>query len=153
MRNIVAPRNILIAAAVAGAVAVMSILAFKLTGGLYFLHVLKGQNTRKEKQILYELDHAVVAATLRRFAGEQNWPNSNGPPKYYTNTDPRVPIALRGLGFSIINIYDDRVDIDFGGPSLSFGLSVFPQGIEGQGTKKLGEGIWFYSEDGRVPPR
>ena len=153
MRNIVTPRNILLAAAIVGAVAIVSVLVVKLTGPAYFSHILKVQNTDKEKQILYEVDHTVVAATLRRFATEHNWGNSNGSPKYYKNTDPRVPIALRGLGFSIINIYDDRVDMDFGGPFLSFGLSVFPEGMEGQGTKKLGEGIWFYSEDGRIPPR
>ena len=37
--------------------------------------------------------------------------------------------------------------------SLSFGISVWREGLKGYGTKKLTDGVWFYSEDERVPSR
>ena len=145
-------KHFVIVAAIVGTAIVIGVIA-KLWEPAYFTYALRVTNTNKEKQILYDLDYTVIATTLRSFAATHGWEKHGTSPEYYEKTDAEVPIMLRSLNFSIINVYNDHVDIDFGGAFLSFGLSVFPEGIEGKGTKKLGPGIWFYSEDGRVPPR
>jgi hypothetical protein len=144
-------RHLLISAIVIGAALVIGVT--RLWEPVYLAYALHVANTTKERQILYDLDPYVIAAALRSFALTHGWENPGTFPQYYQKTDQEVPIMLRSLNFSIINVYDDRVDIDFGGAFLSFGLSVFPEGVEGKGTKKLGPGIWFYSEDGGVPRR
>ncbi len=130
----------------------LGIVAFRVAPVIAFSLTIHSQNVRKERQILYEIDHEVFATIVREFAAAHGWNESFVDHAYFTNTDPEVPTVLRGLGFSLINMYDDRVDVDFGGPSLSFGISVFQEGLEGYGTKKLNEGVWFYSENGKVPP-
>jgi hypothetical protein len=130
------------------ALATILVRVFPLIAGFSVIH---SQNTAKERQLLYEIDHSVFASMVRQFAANHGWDQYPVPPLHFTNNDPAVPVALRGLGFSIVNIYDDRVDVDFGGAFLSFGISVFREGAVGYGTKELGDGIWFYAEDGRVP--
>ena len=112
-------------------------------------------NTAKEKQLLYQIDHTAFASELRNFANEQRW---KGRHKgfgfdYYLKSDPEVPDVLRALNPSTIRVFNDRIQFECGGAFLSFGISVFRDGVTGEGTKKLGEGIWFYAEDGRVPER
>ena len=130
------------------ALATVLVRVYPVIAGFSVLH---SENTARERQLLYEIDHAEFASVVRRFAAENGWNQDRVWPVYFEKTDTRVPMVLRGLGFSILNIYDDRVDVDFGGPFLSFGISVFRDDADGYGTKKLGDGVWFYAEDGRIP--
>ena len=120
---------------------------------LAFAFATNRMDREQERQLLYNVDHRVLAAELRKFASEERWSkqaNSSEPTLVNAN-DPRLPTALRVLHSSGVSIYDDRVEYDCGGPFLSFGIAVFREGNPGHGTKRLGEGIWFYAEDGRVP--
>ena len=48
---------------------------------------------------------------------------------------------------SAIRVLDNRVELEFGGTFLHFGICAFRVGNEGYGVKKLGDGVWYYSED------
>jgi hypothetical protein len=120
---------------------------------LYLAYTVHSLNVTKEKQLLYHLNHEVLASEIREFGSANGW---RGAHKglgfdYFLKGDPEVPEHLRALNPTIIRVFPERIEFDFGGAFLSFGLWVFRDGVEGEGTKKLGNGIWFYAEDGRVP--
>jgi hypothetical protein len=138
-----------------------SILAFVVVGGwllippLYFDYKINSLNTAKERQLLYQLNHEVLGSELREFANQYRWsnPRHDAQFNYYRRTDSEVPEPLRALNPSAIRIFDDRIELEFGGAFLNFGIAAFRPGLVGGGNKKLGEGIWFYSEDGHIPKR
>ena len=101
---------------------------------------------QEERFLLTEIDHKLIAQVLREFAEKRGWTRLN-----LSARDPNVPKELQVLKPSAIWLYDDHIEIDFGGAFLSFGLRVFKPGLVGNGTKKLDEGVWFYSEDNHVP--
>jgi hypothetical protein len=106
----------------------------------------------EERELLYNINHEVLASELRSFANQKRWSKTvpSADSDCFHKSDP-LPASLLILNPSQICVFDDRVEYDCGGPFLSFGIAVFRKGIPGHGTKKLGEGIWFYAEDGRVP--
>ncbi len=140
-------------------------LAVALTAVIYFRRpvALVYQLARiipgEEKRILYDVDHKELAAELREFAAERRWNNWNRSPAsdFFYGNDLKLPEELRQFRPGWIQIDDDRIDFGCGqsvwDKSLSFGISVWRKGLEGYGTKKLADGVWFYSEDGRVPSR
>jgi hypothetical protein len=122
---------------------------------LYIAYKLPTLHRAKERRILYDYDHRLLAEQLRRFAWEKKWnslSHESGELTFY-GSDSSLPVVLKGLGPSKIRVGDDRVDFDCGGPGLTYGISVFREGVAGTGTKRLGEGIWFYAEDNVVPDR
>jgi hypothetical protein len=98
-------------------------------------------------------NHDVLASEIRGFGYANGWRGThNGLGfEYFLKSDPEVPEHLRTLNPTIIRVFPERIEFDFGGAFLSFGLWIFRDGAEGEGTKRLGNGIWFYAEDGRVP--
>jgi hypothetical protein len=113
---------------------------------LSFVVMMRHVINQEERFLLREVDHKLIAQVLREFAERQGWTRLD-----VSASDPRVPREVQVLKPSAIWVYEDRVEMDFGGAFLSFGLRVFKPGIAGYGTKKVDEGVWFYSEDGRVP--
>jgi hypothetical protein len=111
--------------------------------------------TEEEKHILYHVDHTELAAQLRQFATEMRWGRNEkkGEPNILWANDSRIPPGLEGLSPTSIAVFDDRIILECGGGLFHFGVVAFRQGIEGSGTKKLGVGLWFFAEDGRVPSR
>ena len=107
----------------------------------------------REKQLLYETDHAALASELRKFADEQRWrqPGDNSPPKMFWPNDDAVPASLRVSKPTSITIFDDRIMFERGGPILHFGIVVFREGIVGEGLKQLAPGVWFYADNNRIP--
>jgi hypothetical protein len=111
--------------------------------------------TERQKIILYQIDHPSLAILLRDFATSQRWSVAE-PPKdgaFLYGNDGSVPPALRLLKPSSIRINDKSIDLEFGGALQHFGISAFRPGLAGSGTKQLGEGLWFYSENGRFPSK
>ena len=43
------------------------------------------------------------------------------------------------------------VSLDFGGPLFEMDVRAFKPGVAGEGTKKLSEALWLYTEDGSYP--
>jgi len=146
-------KTILIVFAVAISILLLVLAGRWCLGPLYFSYTIHGLNMAKEKQLLYQIDHEELASELRDFANANGWRgrHKSFDFEYYLKGDPEVPEPLRALNPSVIRIFKDRIEFECGGAFLSFGISVFRDGISGYGTKKLAEGVWFYAEDGRAP--
>ena len=109
----------------------------------------------RQRIILYQIDHPSLAILLRDFATRQRWSVADSANKkaVFHGDDPSVPPALKLLKPSSVYIDDDSIDLEFGGALLHYGISAFRPGLAGSGTKQLGEGLWFYSENGRFPSK
>jgi hypothetical protein len=104
-----------------------------------------------KQRVLYGINHRRAAESLRTFALQNRWdlPLAERPMSFIPSDSSAFPDGLRRFKASSIRIYDDRVELEFGGTPLHYGLVVFRDG-DGHGLKKLAEGVWFYSEDGRT---
>lgn len=126
---------------------------------IYFAYKMASEIPERERKILYHVDHRSLAANLRKFAAERKWnnPDRRSQSDFFYGDDSALPAALRDLEPSWVQIKDDHIDFGYGvvarERSLSFGISVWREGLPGSGTKELEDGVWFYSEDGRVPSR
>lgn len=109
----------------------------------------------RARYILYFINHKPLAEVVRKFA----WPEGKISAydrfglKRFEGDNPLIPEGVWILNPTSVNIYDDRVDLEFGGALLHFGISVFQDGDTGRGIKNLGSGVWFYSENGRIPKK
>jgi hypothetical protein len=135
-----------ITAAVAAIVALLWFLTHSEKSPVAFLFALQHVINEEKRFLLYQVDHPLLAQTLRDFAEQQHWAESA-----FNKDDPRVPAALRVLKPSAIFVHPDFIALDFGGSFLAMDIRAFKPGLEGSGTKKLGDGLWFYSEDGSTP--
>lgn len=135
------------------AVAALAFAVRVIVPPLYFAYTMHRQIGEKERQLLYRINHKVFASELRDFAKAHRWSSPREPEgfDYFRATDPDVPPDLRALGPSVIRVFNDRIEFECGGAFLSFGIVAFREGLHGGGTKELGDGIWFYAEDGAVP--
>jgi len=143
------PKRLVVSLIVVAAVIVIYVL-WRGTSGMFFMHRLV---VERERHLLYDIDHKALAAELRKFANEQRWSRRirNADPDAFGTSNPATPTSLRILKPSAIWIFDDRIQFDCGGTFFDFGIVVFPEGTEGTGAKKLADGVWFYSENGRAP--
>lgn len=107
----------------------------------------------REVQLLYYTNTAVAAAEMMRFARVTRWDRTVKlvEPNVIRGDSDELPPALRILNPAEVIIYDDKIELECGSFLLRFGLVVFKDSEQGNGAKKLGERIWFYSGDGRVP--
>jgi hypothetical protein len=121
-------------------------LLFSEKSPLFFVIYMRHFVNQQERFLCFEIDHTIVAENLRNFAEEQKWAEIG-----FNKDDPRVPAALRVLKPSAIFVHPNYVALDFGGPFFEMDIRAFKPGVAGNGTKKLAEGLWFYSEDGSYP--
>jgi hypothetical protein len=61
-------------------------------------------------------------------------------------------VVISSLNPTYIMVHPDHVQIGLGGGFYHFGVRGFSEGVQGACDLELIEGLWFYSEDGRVPP-
>lgn len=101
------------------------------------------------------LDSNAVGSEMRKFAHEARWDrlSSERPVTYVRRNSPAFPATLKHTKASAVRVMDDRVELEFGGTFLHFGIAAFREGNEGYGVKKLGDGIWYYSEEQMAPSR
>jgi hypothetical protein len=110
-----------------------------------------------ERILLYRIDHAALAQIMRELAQERRWTSTQVPrsksedPLIIDGSDPSLPPAARLMKPSHVVISDDHIEFEFGGAFLHFGIRTYRPGVPGEGNKRLGDGVWFFSEDGRVP--
>src|SRR6266446_2712461 len=64
---------------------------------LFFIIYMRHLVNQQERFLCFEVDHAIVADTLRNFAEQQKWTELG-----FDKDDPRVPAALRVLKPSAI---------------------------------------------------
>ena len=121
--------------------------------------------TRREHQLLYDIDQVALAAELRKFAEEYRWSIAfaDSRPAVFWPNDPAIPPPLKILQPTSILIFNDRIMFERGGPPHHFGLVVFRDTSTARssedesvaGVKLLKEfqpGVWFYSDYRKVPP-
>jgi hypothetical protein len=137
----------LLAVMVGGLILIKVAFAFTFVSGLD--RIIKF----RERTLLYEIDHPSLEIMLRAFATEQRWAGTEkgGKITAIRGEDRSLPPGLKLLKPTWVNITDDQIDLEFGGAFIHYGISAFRQGLEGSGTKKLGNGLWFYSDDGKYP--
>lgn len=101
--------------------------------------------------VLHGVDHKEAAARLRVFARQSRWdlPPTGRPVTFIPSDSAAFPKQVKKLKASSVRVYDDRVELEFGGTPLHFGIVVFREG-DGNGLKRLSDGVWFYSEDGKA---
>jgi hypothetical protein len=57
-----------------------------------------------------------------------------------------MPRSIRSLGPGFVSVYRDVVTIELGGGFHHFGLLAYADGQEGEGDRKVADGLWFYEE-------
>lgn len=142
-----------------GAIAFAIIIGVISAVPVYFMSQMSSDITRRQKYLLYNLDHQRVAAELRQFAAENGWsaPIADSEhPVFFPNDrnlspDLNLSSSITSAKPNTIAVFDDRVELECGSGLLHYGIAVFKPGLIGYGQKQLGDGIWFYSENGRVP--
>lgn len=113
---------------------------------------LRGAIDRREQALLCSVDHSVVAAEALKFAQRVFIDQPNDVKSMqFTGRDPTLPVAIRTLQPAQVTVSRDHVDVACGGTFLNFGILIFADDAQGNGTKRLGRNIWFYSDDRVVP--
>jgi hypothetical protein len=110
---------------------------------LFFVTYMHHLNRQQERFILYNTDHVALGRVLRQFADDRKWARED-----FSADSPQIPVALRVLKPSAIWMFEDYVEVEFGGPFGDIGFRAFRPGLKGYGTKELGDGLWLYTEDG-----
>ena len=113
----------------------------------------------RQQWLAHGLNAATVAADLRQFARDQRLTRPekvNTPYDFFYHDDSRFPVRVRLLQPSWVQISDDRIDVGCGeighDGAYAFGLRVWrDQNAPGYGTKKLGEGMWYYQQEYEYP--
>ena len=140
---------------VAAFLAICVIGLYFVAPAFFFTFAINRTIKDKERAVLYHINHKALATVAREFA----WPlNSQSlkerfPDPYFEKGDSRIPTELWIADPARILGYDDRIDFEYGGALLHFGISIFKPGLVGEGTLKLQDGVWFYSDTGRYPPK
>ena len=145
-----------------GAIKIISFLGLLLIGVVAVCYLatpmslvfgLKNYAMQRQRQLIYEIDHATLAAEARAFADQRRSRPGfvDSEPQILWWGDPDIPASLRVLKPTSIGIFQNRIQLEFGGPPLHYGIVIFNTDLEGGGTKKLAKGVWFYSENGRYP--
>lgn len=110
---------------------------------------------QRSKQLLYDIDHIVLASELRKFANEERWQRAevNAEPKIFWGGagNSALPPSISVLQPTSVIIFDDRIIFERGGGMSHFGVVVFRDGIVGEGLKELAPGVWFYADNKRIP--
>jgi hypothetical protein len=139
-------RKYLLACLLSIVVALICFLAyFRLP--IAFVYLAAREIPSEEKRILYHMDHKALAQELRGFAAQERWNNANRSQAadFFYGDDSKLPDSVRQFRPGWIQINDERIDFGCGRAVLdlskSFGISVWREGLEGHGTKKLANGV------------
>jgi hypothetical protein len=112
------------------------------------------ENEMKQRFLLYYINHDVLAAEARKLATAVRWGKSQPETKenYFSGDDlVRLPPGIVILKPSSVRVFNDRVEMEFGGALYYYEISIFRNGEAGHGTKQLAPNVWFTSQDNKVP--
>ena len=121
----------------------------------------QGEIVQRQRLILYKINpNPVLAAcaTIRAkqalFRGNPDWHAAKGG-DMPDPADPQMPPVIATLRPCTITIQPSGVQIELGGGFYHFGLAEqmprTPKPV--LAVKQLVPGLWYYAEDGKVPPR
>jgi hypothetical protein len=144
-----------------------AIVSLVLIGALFVLVALVGVAVERanhttgsrQHELVYGIDHIEVLRAAREvqkrassYRQDPDW--HNVPPgsfRYPDPSDPSIPESIKKLGLSTIAVERECVRLEFGGATAHYGLRAYPEGTQGEGLRELIPGLWYYSDDGRVP--
>ncbi|MGA2583008.1 MAG: hypothetical protein ABSG31_07000 [Tepidisphaeraceae bacterium] len=117
--------------------------------------------TMQQRQILYHtnaqalLNECVLISNNKsHYRHDPDWHNlSPGDFTYPDPSDPAMPGIVAQLRPGYIVIDPNSVTLEFGGGFLHFGVTAFMNGSPGHGTLQLTPGLWYFSDDGKIPPK
>src|ERR1700724_898935 len=130
--------------ALCGVAAINGILwvVFSEHSPLAFVIGLRHAISQRERGLLYDTDHAALAHIMRDFAAERQWSLNAAPTPpfgwtswpgesfvYFRSNDESFPPALRMLKPSSVSIFEDHIELEFGGAFLHFGIRAFRPGL------------------------
>ncbi len=109
-----------------------------------------------QRVLLYRVDLGILEFELQRYANERLWSDksaalADAPIVMYGKQLDSLPPSLRLLGPSSVTLSVTSIQYELGGTMLHFGFTVFREKASGEGTKQVGESMWFYSENGKLP--
>jgi hypothetical protein len=112
-----------------------------------FVVLMQHAINQEKRFLLHKVNHNTLARELRNLAEQQEWKDVD-----FNKDDPRLPEYVRSLKPGAVYIRNnDHIIIDFGGPFDAMDIRAFKPGIKGYGTKKIGDGLWFYCRNGSGP--
>jgi hypothetical protein len=117
--------------------------------GVKILYML---SVTTQNMLLHVIDHDLVGAEARKFAQANGWGGSAVPSegRHFAGDDAALPAAIRVLHPSSVYIFADRVELQFGGALDPQGMTVFRKTTGGEGTRDLGNGVWYHSYEDRL---
>jgi len=126
---------------------------------LYVIYLIAfhPETASRQQQLLYHTNHAELLGACRFILDNRSKfrPNPEWSPPNISNPDPAdplMPAIIRGMQHVSVRVTDQFVQLEFGGGGYHYGIFGYAPGVTGSGTKELTPGLWFYSEDGRIPP-
>ena len=107
----------------------------------------------KKVQILYFTNHEELLAACRvvyENRGVYRHHPSIHPPaddgSYPDPRDPGMPAIIRHLGCTYIFLDDRSLTVEMGGGFHHYGFIAYPEGEEGDGPRKLLDGLYYYED-------
>jgi hypothetical protein len=138
--------DLLVVLGVITAVGLLWFVLFSAKSPIAFIIGMQRVINQKERFLLHKVDHHRLAQELRNFAEQHHWHDAD-----FVKDDPELPPFLRSLEPSSVYIRTDHIIVDFGGLFDAMDIRAFKPGVEGYGTKKLGDGLWCYARGGSGP--
>ena len=154
--------EITLSVAVAGTVCVgiVGIIAYPYISMFFGIRSSVKEIDRRTSSLLYKTDHKALLDACRevmdnrsKYAKDPDVHGGDSEDDSYPNPiDPNLPPIIRQLGASYIVAEDAHVRIELGGGFHHYGVNAYLEGAEGQGDKKLLDGLWYYDDGYRERP-
>jgi len=106
-------------------------------------HVIHWQEMRAVNRVM-TADHRAIRDAGRTLLAKH--PNTTGP---LNVKDESIPKIIRNLEPRRVVLDKDSVLVDVGNVFNPFGITVFAEGVDGHGARKLLDGLWVF-HDGQL---
>jgi hypothetical protein len=112
------------------------------------------ETDRRTANLLYETDHKALLAVCRevmrnpsKYGTNPNVLGADSVDRFYPDPrDPNMPSVIRALQPAYIVAEDSHVRIELGGGFHHYGVNAYAEGTQGNGDKRLLDGLWYYDE-------
>lgn len=115
---------------------------------------------QKQRTLLYATDHQKlleacdeIRANWKKYKHDVSWSGAPNDFSHPDPADPAFPAIVRALKPLYITVTDGDVSIEMGGGFYHYGVIAPKTSRPCMKTKELVPGLWYYAEDGKVPPK
>jgi hypothetical protein len=121
--------------------ALAALLTLVAACGLFLSPILLDgwKSNQQREKLIYESDHQAILAACRELMAK--WPD-----QAMDGEDTRLPKAIQEIRPRWVRVGSESVTVELHGGFDHYGVIAFPKGLEGCGTKKLIDGLWYYTE-------